>query len=429
MGNRGPLSIAEKERIYQGRLAGQTQAVLARELGCSIDCVKKWWRIGCREGLNGLRAARRSRGGSGPLSQFEPQVTTTALILKRQHPGWGPNRVRIELANDPELKELRLPRRSRLADFFKEHRPEPASQPHRATAVHEQWQLDSQEGIRLQDGTIATICNIRDPVGAAMIASQAVAVQTKRHWRKLAWTEIRGVLRRGFSEWQTLPDSVQTDNELALAGGPNDPFPGKLTLWLIGLGIRHHFIRPGCPTDQPQIERNHRTLDGLVLDETALGNLTLLQQALDRERTVYHHHFPCQASDCAGRPPFIAHPELGQPRRPYHPDLELALFDLQRVWDYLATFTFKRTVSASAQVSLGRQIYCLGQKLVRARDLKTVLVRFDPQQQEWVFFYEQDEELLRRAPKGLDVATLTGLDPAPVLPPLPIQLTLPFLVA
>jgi hypothetical protein len=107
------------------------------------------------------------------------------------------------------------------------------------------WQLDSQEGIPLHDGDIATICNIRDPVGAAMIASQAFSVKTELHWRKLTWQEVRGVLRQAFTEWQTLPDGVKTDNELGLAGGPTDPYPGQLTLWLVGLGIKHRCIRPG----------------------------------------------------------------------------------------------------------------------------------------------------------------------------------------
>lgn len=72
---------------------------------------------------------------------------------------------------------------------------------------------------------------------AAVIASRAFSVKTKHHWRKLKWTEVRGVLREAFIEWQTLPDGVQTGNELGLAGGPNDPFPGRLTLWLVGLEL------------------------------------------------------------------------------------------------------------------------------------------------------------------------------------------------
>jgi len=93
MGNRQPLSTAEKERIYQGRLAGQRMRALASELGCSVHCVPKWWQLGHQQGLARLQAARQPRGASGVLSHFAPQVAQTALTLKRAHPGWGPNRV------------------------------------------------------------------------------------------------------------------------------------------------------------------------------------------------------------------------------------------------------------------------------------------------------------------------------------------------
>ena len=439
MSKRPPLTLAEKERIYLGKLKGHTLSELATEIGCTVHCARKWWRIGRAKGLEGLRAPRRGRGQRGTLSQFDACVAENALTHKRSHPGWGANRVLIELKQDPDLSDVRLPGRSRLAVLFKERCPEcvaprkprrePAQRPPMATAVHEMWQLDGQEGIRLHSGEIATICNVRDPVGAAMVASRAFSVKTKHRWRKLDWTEVRGVLRSAFTEWQTMPDSVLTDNELGLAGGPNDPFPGKLTLWLVGLGIRHRFIRPGQPTDQPHIERNHRTLDGLALDEQALTDCSHLQQSLDRERNVHNQLFPSQASDCAGRPPFIAHPELLQPRRYYEPDLELVYFDLQYVYDYLATFTFSRTVNSSAQVSLGRRMYSLGKKLVRERKLRTVQVRFDSRRGEWVFLTEDQEELVRRPPKGLDVHELTGLEPTAMQPAAPVQLALPFLVA
>ncbi len=373
MSNRKPLTQAEKERIWWGKQDGHTLAEMAVEVGCSVSCARKWWRVGRDRGLEGLRAPRRSRGHTGTLSHFDPRVAEAALACKRAHRRWGADRVLLEVKSDPTLTGLAFPKRSRLAAFFKERcpdcvasrkpRPPARRRPVDVTGVHEMWQLDSQEGIRLTNGEIATLCNIRDPVGAAMVASQAFSVKTERHWRKLTWTEVRGVLRDAFTEWHTLPDGVRTDNELGLAGGPNDPFPGHLTLWLVGLGVKHCLIRPGHPTDQPHIERNHRTLDDLALDDAAVGDLTRLQQALDRERQLHNTQFPTHASDCAGQSPLMAHPELLNPRRYYQPEIELALFDLQRVYDYLATFTFTRTVSDAGQVSLGRQIYSLGKQL------------------------------------------------------------------
>lgn len=442
MHNRQPLTQVEKERIYLGKQKGRTLAELADEIGCRLACARKWWRLGRARGLDGLRSERRGRSKSGALSRFDVCVREKALAHKRGHRRWGAKRVRVELEADDSLKGVALPKRSSLAAFFKERcpecvagrkpRPPKAPRPALATEVHEVWQLDSQEGLRLLSGEIATVCNIRDPLGAAMIASQAFSVQTELHWRKLDWTEVRGVLRQAFTEWHTLPSSLLTDNELGLAGGPNDPFPGQLTLWLVGLGIQHHFIRPGQPTDQPQIERNHRTLDDFTLNAEDLSDLSHFQRALDRERKMHNEHFPTQASDCQGRPPLLAHPELLRPRRCYQPESELALFDLQRVYDHLATFTFERKISVSSQVSLGCQIYSLGKALTQKIDDKVVQVRFDPDRREWVFLKrqanpaEKAEELARRPVKNLDVTTLTGLVPQDMRPRKPMQLTFPF---
>ncbi len=195
----------------------------------------------------------------------------------------------------------------------------------------------------------------------------------------------------------------------------------------MGLGVRHIFIRPHCPTDQAQVERTHRTLSDFALDEESQANLTALQQALDRERVLHNTLFPSRASDCHGRPPLKAHPELLHPRRPYRPEAELALFDIQRVYDFLATFTFQRRVNAVGQVSLGRRRYSVG----RAWAGQSLLVRLDPRQREWVFYAEVDgeeREIARRSPKGLDVETLTGLNPEDFVPTAPIQLTLPCFV-
>lgn len=435
MPRRLPLTLTEKERIYQGKLAGCTLAALATELHCSAVCVRKWWRRGRDHGLKGLPTRHQGRRATGLLSHFGPRVVTTALALKRQHPGWGAQRVRVELEQTSALAGAALPHRSQLAAFFRSQcpdcvagrHPRPATSPRplQVTGVHEQWQLDSQEGIALQDHTWATICNVRDPVGAAMLASQAFTVTTARHWRKLDWTEVRAVLRQSFTEWQTLPDEVQTDNELGLAGAPTDVFPSHLTLWLRGLGVTHRFIRPGQPTDQPQIERNHRTLDGLTLDEQALQNQSTLQSALDRERHVYNAYFPSQASDCAGRPPLQAHPELLRPRRPYQPDHELALFDITRVYAYLSTFRFERKVNTVGQVSLGRQLYSVG----RGQAGRTVQVHFDRGDRTWVFQSETEEEFARRPLKHLTIETLTGLTVEAPCAPFVIQLTLPCFTA
>ena len=201
----------------------------------------------------------------------------------------------------------------------------------------------------------------------------------------------------------------------------------------MGLGIHHELIRPGIPDRSCRVERGHRTLDNLALDEEALRDLAHLQPALDRERQVYLYEFPCHASDCHGRPPISAHPELLQPRRYYHPELEPLLFSMQRVYLYLATFTFERMVSTSGAVALCGQV-SIGRKYARELPDRKVWVRCDPDSQEWVFFRKDAPdspeliELTRRPIKHLDFETLTGLEPPVTLPAEPVQLSLPFLV-
>lgn len=425
----------EREQIYLRKKNGENLQTIADEIGISYECARKWWRRGKREGLAGLVFRKRGRPVRGLLSQFAPEVRETSLSLKRKHKRWGAARVLLEMKQMDSLANLKLPSRSHLYPYFREHCPEclnlwtkhkEVPRAVRASAVHEVWQVDHQEGHRLGNGSIATVCNIRDPYGAAMIASQAFEVKTEKRWRKLTWEEVRQVLRTGFCEWQTLPDSVQTDNEMGLGGNPNDAFPSWLSLYLAGLGIKHIFIRSHRPTDQPQIERNHRTLDGLTDDEESRQNITNFQHALDHERAIYNQQFPARASDCQQEPPLKTHPALLTPRRIYRPEWETVLFDMQRVFDYLATFIFERKVNRNGQVTLKGLHYTVG--LSHAG--KDIQVRLDPRSQEWLFL-EMDaqgapREIRRQPLVGIDFTTLTGLStPEPPTIQLPIQLTLP----
>jgi transposase InsO family protein len=432
MAQHPPLTAAEKELIVRLKHQNHTLPDIATELGVSVMTVRKWWRRSRDYGQAGLLRARPARGANGPCSQFPPGVRDPALALRHAHPRWGALRVRLELQRDPSLCGIRLPSPSRLAALFKaacpellgahRPRPQPRPAPPVVRAVHEVWQLDTQEALRLANGERASICTIRDPLGAVIIASQCFVVTTLRGWRKLTFAEVRQVLRAGFAEWGTLPDAVQTDNELGLGGSPTDPFPSELSQYLAGLGVAHRFIRPHQPTDQAAVERTHRTLAGFVCSGTDLADEVSLQAALARERQIYNSAFPARASDCAGRAPLVAHPQLRQPRRPYPAAGEEALFELQRVYDLLANLELTRKVNTSGQVSVGRQVYSVGRRWAG----QEVRVHCDAGGREWIFSGPQGEEVARRAVQGVSEQRLTGPDPAkPKSLAEPVQLSLP----
>lgn len=426
-----PLTTAEKERIYAEKLRGRSLPAIAAALGCSLAATRKWWRFARDHGREALREPRPGRGASGVLSHCAPKVKEQALTLKRTHPSWGPDRILGELRSDPTLASLHLPSRSRLAVLFHTACPElvaprrpaptPAARPPTPTAVHECWQLDCQEAIALVEGHRASICTIRDPVGAAILASKAFDVTGTQRGRRLSWQEVQSVIRSACSEWETLPDAIQTDREANLAGAPTDPYPSHLTLWLAGLGVAHHFIRPHTPTDQPQIERTHRTLDGFVgLPDDTL-DLCALQQRLDREREQHNHWLPSRASDCAGRPPLIAHPALLQPRRRYRVEWERVLFNDQRVYEYLASIPLRRLVSSVGQIQIGEQVHSVG----RAFAGQSVAVVCDVASRSWRVSLA-DGMVIKRLPiQGLDVTSLTGIPETPEVDLPLIQLTLP----
>jgi len=282
-----------------------------------------------------------------------------------------------------------------------------------------------QESIALQDDHLATICSIRDPLGAAILASQAFDVTSGQRGRKLTWQEVRSVIRTAFSCWQTLPDVVQTDNEVCLAGSPHDPYPSHLTFWLVGLGVVHRFIRPATPTDQAQIERTHRTLDNFVGLPDERPDLATLQMRLDLEREQHNAWFPSRASDCAGRPPLRAHPELLMPRRPYQPHWERELFEEQRIYDYLATIALERKVSSTGQIQLAGRSRSVG----RAWAGQVVKLHCDQEAHQWVVTSTEGAELARLAVEGISVSELTGLADEPATVVVPIQLSLPCFVA
>ena len=430
MAQRPALTVTERESIYDGKLNHQHLLTLADAQQCSYSCARKWWRRGRDRGRDALRQTQRqSAPAPGLLSQFDPKVAERARYWKGQHPKRGPNRILHDLATDPLLQGLALPKRATLAAYFHQvcpellqpHQPAPAK-PTPVGTVHERWQLDGKENLRLGDGTIATTLDLREPVACVFLGSQAHAVQTAKGWRKLTLPETQADLRLAFTRYG-LPASLQTDRERLYGQPPEEAFPTNFTLWLVGLGIQHVFSRPHQPTDQPTVERGHRTLCDWMAAPEPWANLPQLQADLDQACHLHNAVLPSQAGDCQGRIPLQVHPEVLQPQRPYHPSAELALFSLTRIDHFLAQFVWHHKVTPSGQAFVRDQAVYLGP----ARAGQCVEVRFDPSDRQLVFRHAQTGQELKRCPlRGLDVATLTGLPmPASDRTP-PVQLSFPW---
>lgn len=426
MTHRVSLSEAEKRLIGQRKAQGVTLPQIATELGCAYETVRKWWRWQ----RDGRKNRPRGRPKRGILSTYPARVATEAVVIKKAHPHWGPANVKVELRKRlPELGN-RLPSEARLAALFKVECPEavqahvrrayPEKPPGQVGQPHVRWQIDAKEAVRIGESDFANILDVRDPVGALMIASQAFLTTSKQHWRKITLVEIQNTLRQAFQAWGR-PLEIQTDRETVYVGSDDHNFPSPFTLWLVGLGIKHVVSRSHRPTDQAQVERNHRTLADMAWRDQHFDDLAQLQTALDDHRQRYHEDLPVKAANCLGQPPLVVHPEARFSGRPYHPALEWELFDMQRVDLYLSQYVWTRKVTGNGVVSFGAHHYYVG----RAYIGQTISGQFIPETRSFRL-QAMDGARLRELPaKGLGKTDILGFIPAEQALPIGFQFSLP----
>jgi transposase InsO family protein len=338
--------------------------------------------------------------------------------------------VRLELQQQQPLHATALPSASRLGALFHQACPE-AVQPHQRHAyperppppvqhAHQRWQIDGKEKVPIGDSEFATILDVRDPAAALIIASRALLTTTPRGWRKVTRAEVQATLRGGFAEYG-LPLQIQTDHEVVYTGSPSADFPSRFTLWLVGLGIEHLTSRTHCPTDQAQVERQHRTLADMGWKDQAVTTLAALQHSLEACRQRYNHAYPVQAGHCQGQAPLVAQPHAQHSGRVYHSQLESVLFDMERVKVFLARSVWQRQVSAAGNVGVGDQLYSLG----RGWAHQAVSVRYQPRTHTFRFENAAGVLIKDLPVKGLERADLLGELAVACAEPLLFQLPLP----
>jgi hypothetical protein len=426
MATRIPLTAAERQYIQQRKLAGATLRQIAHELHCACVTVRKWW----RRQRAGQFPPSRGRPAQGILSTYPAALVSEAIAIKRDHPHWGPANVRLQLRRQPAWQTARLPSDARLAALFKACCPEavqprqrrqyPERPPTPVRLPHQRWQIDGKEHVLTGDQQIVTMLDVRDVAAALMIASRAIVTTTHKGWRKVTLPEVQATLRTAFLEWG-MPLEIQTDHEVVYTGAPTADFPSQFTLWVVGLGITHLTSRHRRPTDQPHIERNHRTLAEMTWADVTFGDVAQLQGAADDRRARYNTELPVHAASCHGQPPLLAHPQACHSGRPYHVAMEWTLFELARVDAYLAAQLWTRQISATGTISLGHHVYGVG----RAYAHQTVSVRFLRDSRSFCIQSADGTILVEHEAVGLDKGDLIGFMPWERAKPLEWQLPLP----
>jgi transposase len=395
-----------EQRVVIGELAqhGQSDPAIAQALGLSLGVVRKWRRRAQRQGQAGL-AAHLGRPARGALSQWPPDLRETVRQLRRDHPGWGPLTLRSELARRPPLPS-RLPSRARLAAFLKTEgltrgytRHTPLAQPATAPvpAAHAEWQMDAQGVQRVAGVGLVTVINVGDPYTRLLTDSLACA-----HPAVPTLADYQLALRRAFLRFGR-PHGLSLDHDACFYDSTSaSPYPSRLHLWLLALGVPVRFIGVRRPTEHGFIENEHQIMTHQAVTGQTLAQPQAVQSALDERRAFLNALYPNRALD--GHAPLQADPTAAYSGQPYALEQEAALLDPPRVYAYLAQQRWFRRVTDRGQFELGGYRYGLGSAWGRP----TVQLTFDPQTVELICQSEDSQQVRRLPAQGLTPADWMG---------------------
>ena len=432
------LSVEMRLQIAAGSEMGKGNAEIAREVGCSVGAVRKWRRRMKRDGQRvALMSARGGRTKRGVLSTFETGLVDRLKYMREGHPGWGSKTLLAELRRDASLASMDLPARSSVARWlrsqeyaqrYQRHQPLPdAACPTEVPIPHQMWELDARGQEYVPEVGVIQLININDVCSRAKVMSYPCLLSPpggRTLCRRPSQLDYQLALRLAFAQWG-LPQAVSLDHDpVFVDASSKSPFPMLLHLWLIGLGVRVHFIRTHCPTDHGQTERSHQTWYRQALQGQLYATWSGLFATLCERRQFLNRHLPC--TPLGERPPLHAWPAAFHSGRRYHPAHEDRLFDMQRVFAFLSdpNARWLRGVRANGTVSLGGQIYLLG----RAWRGHTVEIRFDPVDQHLIFLnpnIDSPDQTQRQPIRDLTPEVLLG-DITMLYRVQPFQLRLPF---
>src|SRR3954470_23283489 len=168
-----PLSMTIRLEIVRRHLDGQELCQIALELRVSYHTVRQIWRTFQLRGLDGMAPRYQRCGRPRPPNS----VVARACEMKKLHPNWGAQLIRVELARElavaltdlPAARTLQLAFRG--ASLQRPRRPgKPRTPPSdRATRVHEVWEADAVEKARMRNGHRASWLAVVDEAAGALL--------------------------------------------------------------------------------------------------------------------------------------------------------------------------------------------------------------------------------------------------------------------
>jgi len=419
-------SLHERVQIMEMAESGLSDCEIAERIGWRYATVRKWRRRGLQLGRAGL-VSRLGRPRGGALSSFADDVRNTLQIWHQQHPRWGPTTLAVQVRESAHLCGPRVPKRATLARWLRQQGWTHPYQPHRelpapaadvVQAAHEAWELDAYGAISVAEVGMISLLDLNDCFSHVKLLSFPCWVGECRVSRHPDTADYLLALRLAFVDWG-LPSQLRVDRDSVYFDNTSkSPFPTRLHLLLLGLDVALVIGPPHQPRKRAITERSHQTWDQQVLAGQQFTDWDALWHALSTRRDFLNQQLPCRS--CDDLPPLIAHPQAACARRPYTPDQEASLFDVERICTYLSPGQWFRKASNVGVVTLGDLHYGLGQTWAKHE----VQITFEAADHCLVFLDQDGQRTERRPIKGISYTELAG-DLTRLLELHPVQLALP----
>jgi transposase len=396
-------TLEERVTIADRVRAGKSSREIAEEVGRSLSTVRKWRQKYLREGRAGL-SSQMGRPAKGALAQTPEEIKDALFEMREQHPGWGPQTLRLEIAKDERFVGLTIPSRARIAAYLKEkkkarkyehHQDLPELKVEPVQRAHQEWEMDAQGVTEVAGLGKVSVINIRDVHSCVSIDSHACL--NTRHPKS---QEYQHILRRGFVRYG-LPEQISLDHDSAFYDNKSaSPFPSVIHLWLIGLGVEVRFIHKRPPLEHSRIERHHQTIAWQAFEGQTFADVTTLQHSLQARMLFLNQEYPTRALN--GQPPFQAFPHARHSGRSYSYATEEQIIDMQRVASYLQNGRWFRQVSSIGIFSLGGYTYNVTTRFAE----QTLEITFDSATRKLICLPEKSTASFRLAAQGLTKAAL-----------------------
>ncbi|MEZ4621069.1 MAG: hypothetical protein R2867_36975 [Caldilineaceae bacterium] len=132
---------------------------------------------------------------------------------------------------------------------------------------------------------VVTLINLNDRFSHTRLLCYPCQLGKKKVERHAKTEDDQAALRMAFMEWG-LPTTLQADHDSVFYDNRSpSPFPTRLHLWLIALGITFTFIDYNQPTQQGMTERSHQLWHRQVIQGHTFSDWNALFDALLKRRT------------------------------------------------------------------------------------------------------------------------------------------------